>query len=179
MKSKNPKDGYYPLEYAGLYWLKHTKKCSLVCTEYRQADLAGVMDRFWIEIEIKRSKQDLKRDAFKTKHKIMNYWFAPNYYYFLVPEYLKDDAVKEAAKINKKYGVLYLKDVDGEYSYPEVAKKGYRIHNGNLTENSIEDMMRRIGWDLVKAYKSMDYRARQRRFDAERKEPLDEQDVAV
>ncbi len=179
MKRKNPKEGYYPLEYAGLYWLKHTKKCSLVCTEYRYADLAGIMGKYWIEIEVKRSKQDLKRDVSKSKHKLTDQWFAPNYYYFLVPEYLKEDAVKEAASINKKYGVLYLKDGFGEYNYPEIAKKGFRLHDGNLTDNSIEDMMRRIGWDLVKAYKDLDYWARQRMFESRSKNDIHKQESKV
>ncbi len=143
------------LELAGLRWLKGTRNCSLVCTEYNYEDVSGIKGSDRIEIEIKRTKSDLRKDKNKKyfggirKHLAMNEYHAPNYFYFLVPQFLKDETLKEAGKLNKKYGVLYLKD---GYGYPEIARRGFRLNKNVLSDDKRNDMMQRLGWCYINMF---------------------------
>lgn len=106
------------MTYASMCWLRYEKNCDIVCTEVGHHYLKDVFGLFIhqdglpsrsIEIEVKSSMSDLRRD-FETKaqkHK----WYAegreaPSYLYYVVPKSIVDSAKEVIRKHSSKYGLM-------------------------------------------------------------------------
>jgi hypothetical protein len=100
-------------------WLRYGKRMPIVCTEAGpwNADILGISSDMSIEIEVKKSKSDLKRDFTSKKAKHFAYaagtsrW-VPNYLYFYVPEELGEFAVQHLAEACPKAGVAVYKETE-------------------------------------------------------------------
>lgn len=97
--------------------LRFAKQFDLLATEAGayNSDVIGIRKNCLYEYEIKTSEQDLKNDFNKRKHKVYlnevkgrrNDW-KPHFFYFAVPEYLKDFAITKT--LGKPYGVIIIAD---------------------------------------------------------------------
>lgn len=99
-------------------WLRFGKRLPYVATEagYFNADVLGADEYTLVEIEVKKSKSDLRRD-FQTKswkHMVYNgpgndpHRWAPNLFYFLVPQELGDWAAEQLEQAKTPAGLLVL-----------------------------------------------------------------------
>lgn len=144
-------DEKFSLHTEAMAWLRFGKQVPLLCTEAGRwnADVLGIRsDGLAIEVEIKRSLSDLRAEFRNKQNKHWHYanpgrketlfgmdsdrW-TPNYFYFYVPESLKEAAVKLAEEKAPYAGVAYLAFASrgakslGHSTY--VAKKAKRIHD--------------------------------------------------
>lgn len=130
------------IELMAMSWLRYRKRVDLICTECFLmnnciADVVGATDENIYEIEIKRSMQDLKRDFETKEHKhdvySMKYraeTILPNYFFFLVPSLLADQAREFLQTKNPKYGLLAF-EIAGQWEEPiRSVKPGRRLHEG-------------------------------------------------
>jgi hypothetical protein len=152
------------MEVEALCWLRFGKKLPLVCTEggYWNADVIGMNDEFSIEIEIKRSKQDFKRD-FSTKlakHYLYNNAEdapsrqTPNYFYFYVPASLEEAALEILKEQNSKAGLAVYSPVpralDGRHTY--VSKRATKLHDKPPSPGFRKTVLQRMGSELCGRY---------------------------
>lgn len=117
------------LKTEALCWLRYGKKCSIVCTEVAgsfSADVLGVSDTMSIEVEVKVSKSDLRRDftAKAAKHAYYQLGLAqaPSYFYFLVPEALVADTEALLAEKAPAYGIAVY------HGSTELAGRNVSVH---------------------------------------------------
>lgn len=126
------------------------KRQAICVDECQNVDIMIDTGKEIIEIETKISKSDLKADLKKTigrtkKHDAYanprsNSWLKPNKFYFCVPDYLEEFALKFAKDINPKYGVFVFDSEihnrqlsRGHYSshvnFLRVSRKGRKLHD--------------------------------------------------
>lgn len=108
--------------------LRFAKQFDLLATEAGayNSDVIGIRKNCLYEYEIKTSEQDLKNDFNKRKHKVYlnevtgrrNDW-KPHFFYFAVPEYLKDFAITKT--LGKPYGVIIVADPNPKW----ITRSGY------------------------------------------------------
>lgn len=128
------------------YW-RFTRGCPIVAMEYNYGDadvLAVHKDGCTVETEVKVSIRDLKRDKIKPKHWAMEREFAfvrgddsidpymagatrAHYFYFAVPEDLKDKALAVVEEVFPYAGLLVVQPVNPldspSYNVPVYAYK--------------------------------------------------------
>ena len=125
------------------------------CTEFNQMDIFGFetfpgnpkKKPIGVEIEIKISKADLIADKKKTKHinygyetgynhgKIMN--FLANKFYYAVPAFLVEDAIKQCKELNNNYGVLEIQNVKHDAIYEPIVRKKARKFDFDLEMDKV------------------------------------------
>jgi len=144
---------------AALYWLRYEKQMTHICTEFGRwsADVAGACKTRMVEIEVKTHHSDLRRDHKKYKHRSYDgdhpQEDVPNYFFFLVPPFLEQQAIEVAAAINPKYGVLiYDPLLDSWQSRHRVAKRSARLHPRPPSERIFERMAARMSTEIVAAH---------------------------
>ena len=114
------------------------RKDILMCDKY--------FNNFY-EMEIKVSKADLQREFNKAKHKKPDV----SYYYFIVPDYLIENCLIVAKKLNPKYGVLCYEDFT---QYRTARKLG---QSAGYLERAL---LNKLSSDYVKWYREIQiYRA--------------------
>lgn len=147
------------LQTEALCWLRFTKKLSWVATEVGpwSADAFGVGPMSSIEIEVKVSIADFRRDFSHKKVKHFAYQKGtskarvPNYFYFMVPEGIKDKALLALEELgDPRYGLLFLPDnmvgVNGIHGKKlEVARKAQKLHTEKPTQRTFDWMLLRMG----------------------------------
>lgn len=124
------------------YW-RFSRNCPIVASEYNYGDadvLSVTQDGMVIETEIKVSLSDLKKDGSKSKHLAMqrefdffhgqesNHPYIPgaprrHYFYFAIPQELKEKAEIIIAHSYPYAGLLVVKPIDPEVDpcyYPPV-----------------------------------------------------------
>lgn len=155
------------LKVEALCWLRFTKHLPYVCTEVGpwSADVVGMNSKFSVEVEVKTSKADLRRE-FSTK-KAKHYLYAnadgeaglstpPNYFYFLVPKDLQEYACETVAQLAPKAGVaVYDPDGlglhrDGDKTF--VARAPTRLHAKPPGDEFKRTMLKRMGSELCARY---------------------------
>lgn len=93
--------------------------CDEVVTDSGElADVVVDTGTSTIEIEVKTSKSDMKRDSFKKKHKKENKFRAVNRFYLCVPTELVEDGLDWIKETNPCYGLIEFRS--------ETLKSGYR-----------------------------------------------------
>lgn len=163
------------------YW-RFSRGCPIVASEYNYGDadvLAVTSAGMRIETEVKISLTDLKRDGAKTKHFAMQrelglvqdqpskYPFMraatrSHYFYFAVPEKLKEKAEVIIAEKYPYAGLLVIKPIDPEVNpsyHPPVysAKKARQFRSKpKLTYDQTMDIVKgmsttlcRLGMELI------------------------------
>lgn len=106
------------MTFAAMGWLRYQKNADVVCTEVGHRYLKDVLGLFIandglpassIEIEVKASMSDLRRD-FQNKAK-KHEWYAegrncPNYLYYVVPQSMAENAKEFIRTKSTKYGIM-------------------------------------------------------------------------
>jgi hypothetical protein len=153
------------LKTEALCWLRFGKKMELVCTEggYWQADVLGITDKFSIEVEIKVSKSDLKREFVtkKVKHFLYNSveqgkppsQQTPNYFYFYVPKALEEEALKLIEEHSPKAGLaVYDPVVNMDGKKTRIARRPTKLHDKEPTARFKRTALLRMGSELCGRY---------------------------
>lgn len=152
------------LKLEALHWLRYGKSMPIVCTEagmsHGLADVIGLNTENCIEVEVKISKADLKREwkSKASKHLIYaspnRYHKAPNYFYFLVPEAIADYACQEAEANNKAYGVLVPKENKKFGDNLKSVRKATKLHDKEPSPAMVGVAIRRMSSELVGLHKA-------------------------
>lgn len=152
------------LKTEALCWLRFGKKMEYVCTEggYWEADVLGLSEKFAIEVEVKMSRQDLKREfrSKASKHYLYNNVDGspskqvPNYFYFYVPAELEAAAMEIIGSECPKAGLAIYEPFgwarDGKKT--RVAKRPTKLHDTPPTSNFIHTVLLRMGSELCGRY---------------------------
>ncbi len=144
---------------AALQWLRFVRRYEIVCTEAGTiglADVIGVCPTSAVEMEIKVSKADLRREFTEKAHKHRYYksvsgGASPNYFYFMVPEQLVEAAVALALEHNPKYGVVSMPE-GGNYQTLTVTRKAQRLHSEKPGPGMIRVATMRMSSELATLY---------------------------
>lgn len=152
------------LKVEALAWLRFGKKLDLIATEAGgwAADVLGVGETFSIEVEVKVSKADLKREftSKTTKHWLYQncddhaVQTSPTYWYLYVPPHLADEANALAEQHFPRAGVaVYDPDtraLPGRRT--TIRRKAQRLHERPPTDALRRTVMLRMGSELVGRY---------------------------
>lgn len=150
------------LKAMGLAYLRFGRRMPIVCTEVGRwnADILGVSTLDAIEIEVKCSRADLKAEF---KNKTAKHFLysnsssnttCPSYFYFLVPERLKDFALELLAETSPKAGLLVC-DAESEQYHKDtisVVKKATRITKQKPSQHLVATAMARCSSELCGLY---------------------------
>jgi len=131
------------MTYAAVCWLRYQKNCDIVCTELGNhwlKDACGIYinredgkPALEIEIEVKSSLSDLRRDFIEKKNKHGRYKQGergtPNYMYYLVPTSMIDKTKEIIKGLNPSYGIL-------EFNAEKFLDKKYPIWVGNCISSA-------------------------------------------
>lgn len=147
------------LKAAALQWLRFVRRYEIVCTEAGTiglADVIGVCATSSVEVEIKVSKADLRREFTEKANKHSYYKSvpggqSPNYFYFMVPEKLVEAAVAVAIEHNPKYGVVSMPE-GGNYQTLSVVRKAQRLHSEKPGRGMIRVATMRMSSELATLY---------------------------
>jgi len=148
-----------------------TFSSKFVCSEgINNADINAINDKNLVEVEIKTSKSDflkefdkkskikkLKHSRYNKKLTYKNY-VIPNYFYFCVPEDLKQ-FVETYLKENgyTSYGILVIKEkrIFNHKSHIEVYKKAKRLHTKPPTLNIFYKIGKRVESEMCNLYEKI------------------------
>jgi hypothetical protein len=143
------------LKYAALFWLRIDQRCPFIATEVGEflADCIGINAKKMIEIEVKVSLADLKKDATKPKHYFYRKGYdgnwIPNYFYYAVPPDLVEAAKAEVeAKHDNLYGVMA---VDQSCS---VVKRSARLREAVPSDKAKMTCALRMGSELIRFHEA-------------------------
>lgn len=151
------------LKTEALAWLRFGKKLEYVCTEGGafNADVLGLNEKFSVEIEVKVSLADLKREFTSKggKHHLYAsddagaHWATPNYFYFFVPAEIEQKTLDLVVEKCPKAGVAVYDEVAlGRYRLGDrtrVARKATRLHQDVPRPALRRAVLMRMGSELV------------------------------
>lgn len=154
----------FDLTVEALCWLRFGKKMPYVATEAGgwNADVLAATDKFVVEVEVKVSKTDLKRDFTSKRSKHFLYANAdgqpsrhvPNYFYFMVPKDIDDVALEVLEKEAPKAGLLSFdpssRELDGRKT--TVIRRPTKLHNREPTPAFLKVLLNRMGSELCGRY---------------------------
>jgi hypothetical protein len=152
------------LKTEALCWLRFGKHMHVVATEagYWSADVLGCNEKFSVEVEVKISVADLKREF--TSKSSKHYLYAnaegatgptkgtPNYFYFYVPQEIEAQALEVIEKECPKAGLAVYEGgfMDGKKT--RVAKRPTKLHSKEPTPKFKETILKRMGSELCGRY---------------------------
>lgn len=158
MKFDKPESRKMKLQ--ALWWLRCKKRCAFICTEGGgySSDAIGVNEKDMIEVEVKITKEDLRHDFTKPKHRHYyaidtvdqtseNRW-VPNFFYFMVPKELVHFAVELVNEKKAPYGVI---NSDGMF----VVHRAKRIHKRPPGSEVKFILALRMGSELIRMHESL------------------------
>ena len=143
------------------YW-RFVRGCPIVAMEYKwgEADvLAVTKDGVVIETEVKVALRDLKRDGAKLKHWDMKRdtpFTRAHYFFFAVPEDLKEKAQEVIAEKFGYAGLLVVKPIEPgvspRYNVPVyVAKEAHQFGlKPKLTQKEMMDVVKHMSTSLCR-----------------------------
>lgn len=151
------------MKYRALLWLRLDQRCAFIATESGgyNSDVIGVNEKKLIEIEIKVSHEDLKKDFAKQKHH--HYYHAnpeshdftkanrwvPTHFYFAVPT----DLVESAKLLIEKKGFEPYGVIDAD-TWTVVKRAGW-LHK-RPPESAVKFIIAlRMGSELLRFHEAM------------------------
>jgi hypothetical protein len=157
----------YVLKTEALCWLRFGKKLDLVATEAGRwaADVLGCNDNFAVEVEVKMSKADLRREFSNKSTKHYLYVNAadgkgvppgvPNYFYFFVPSDMEKDALALIEENAPKAGLAVYEEpersrLDGKLT--RVVRKAQKLHDQKPSSRFKRTLQLRMGSELCGRY---------------------------
>ena len=146
-------------------WLRFSKQMPYTATEMElgrfRADVFGAHKSECIEVEVKVSMRDLKREfeTKKGKHRLYSednsgWKTPPNRVYFAVPHVLKDHALELLETKAPQYGLLFMQE-DNFYheSVPwkllRVAKSAKWLHRERPKDSLLSAVLDRMGSEIA------------------------------
>lgn len=144
-------------------WLRFGRQMPYVATEIGPsgswlADVSAATTQTLVEIEIKTSLADLRRDfeTKKYKHQVFEssetlHRWQPNKMYFLVPKNLTLGAEEELAKRNPRYGLIVFDEEKygpREWDCLSVSRRAGALHERPPSPDVLEAFVRRMGSEL-------------------------------
>lgn len=147
-----------------LAWLRYGKRMPIVCTEVGQfnADILAISSKMSIEVEVKKTKSDLLRDFSHKKHKHFIYnrgvsqsAFLPNYFYYIVPQHLSEQAAQIIKEKCPKAGLaVVLEDNHALGKNVSVVVRPKKIHEQKPTFRLVQAALLRMSSELVGLHQS-------------------------
>lgn len=144
------------IKLAILDYLRYKRQYIYVATEVGDynSDVLAVDKKNTIEVEVKTSKSDLRKDRKKRKHRRYkerrSYEGIPNKFYFAVEEELKEAAIRECESLNPNYGVIVVSKTKWKHKYEvSIVRNAKVIHRGTPTENMKNILAKRMSSEIV------------------------------
>lgn len=147
------------LKNEALCFLRYGKRLPIVCTEAGRwnADVLGVSPAQSIEIEVKISKADLRSEFHNKRGKHWVYanadkqlTFVPNFFYFMVPQSLRESALPILAEHMPKAGLIVHQPdnnlLDGRNC--AIIKPAEKLRDGKPSWKLIRVALLRMGSEL-------------------------------
>ncbi len=153
----------FSLHVEAMAWLRFGKRMSFVCSEVGpfNADVMGADDKQLIEVEVKKSRADFRKDFDKVrKHSYYKnpppgraLW-VPNRFYYIVHSKLKDAGLEILAEHESPAGLLVVnRPISGVYigagRRVTVWKQAKQIHDRVPSPGIIKDIGRRMSSELT------------------------------
>jgi len=145
------------LKYFAMEYLRFHKRCIYFCTEFgpHWCDVAGMDKTTFYEIEVKVNKYDFLADFKKEKHRLYKSGLGPNYFYFLVPQYLSGFCKEWLHDEKLPYGLLTPCEKKNKKGIPlRVLHNPSRLHEKKPGAKDIRAMTMRMGSELINTYLS-------------------------
>lgn len=139
-------------------YMRYRRRWPYIATEVGNygADLVASDGKQLVEVEVKISMADLVADFKKTKHSrygdsagVDDRW-EPNKFYFAVPSYLKDHALRRLEDV-PRYGLLTIGDGPVD-NCTVVEKRAAVLHSRAASPCTLSAMVMRASSDLVTLY---------------------------
>lgn len=152
------------LKVEALFWLRFRRQYRIVCTEVStigNCDVLAIGPETSVEVEVKTSKTDLRRD-FTNKEGKHSYYstveggWAPTYFYFLVPAHLSDYAAELVTEKNHKYGVITCSATMSEPTGENltVTHRATKLHDKPPSAKMVNTAVARMSSELATLYKT-------------------------
>lgn len=152
-----------------LCWFRFKKRWKYIATECGafSADVVGATEKYLYEVEVKITRRDFLADFKKSKHHIyaemehkefgysVGGWsknWIPNKFFFIVPEYMVEFALKQLEKY-PKYGLLTVK-FDNWWNNPEIkaVKQARFLHKNQTSPKAIDLITLRMSSEICGQY---------------------------
>ena len=132
---------------AVLAYYRFQRKYPFVATECWECDVVASDGKRLVDVEVKISWNDYRREFKKTKHTApeLAQIPAPNRKYFAAPTELAHRIAEDADAAERGYGVLAI-DQHGTVS---VVKKGKDIHKAAIQPAALQDIAMRLTSELI------------------------------
>lgn len=141
-------------------WLRFGKRLTIVTSEVGRwnADVLGLNNKFSVEVEVKKSRSDLRAEFKNKRDKHATYASAaqgrsatvPNFLYFMVPEELEQYALEVLAESAPKAGLLVMTEGNRMLGKnTRVSKKAAKLHANPPTQKFMQAALMRMGSELV------------------------------
>lgn len=152
------------LKTAALAWLRYGRQYKMVCTEVgpMHCDVLGLNSKIAVEIEVKVSISDLKREFIDKSAKHYLYsnvdkaWYLPNYFYFLLPEDIIEKARPIIEEQSPKTGIGVFTNYNRHGENVSIVKKPTKIHTNPPSTRLIDATIARMSSELVGLHVSLD-----------------------
>lgn len=150
-------------------YFRFEKGMVFVCSEcINQSDINAINDKCLVEVEVKISKSDFRREFEAPTLKNGTYWKAkkhefyanpenayssyiiPNKFYFCVPEEMEQWAMEYLRGKNQKYGLLvYDVNILGKTSSIRLAKGARQLQTNPPNNNTWKQMGQRVTNEMI------------------------------
>lgn len=148
---------------AGLFYYYRTKKqyylCATEAGSFKADFLTINNDNQIIEVEIKISVSDLKKDFEKPKHNIYKdeyHTFTPAYFFYCVPTCLVEDTLQLLEQENlNNYGILVFRQYGGFRNIIDSIcqmKSAIKLTDNKISEKEKNNLINRMSYDLLTRY---------------------------
>lgn len=151
------------LRTSALGWLRFGRRFPIVCTEFGpwRADAWGMSGAASVEVEVKQSAADLRREVESKRAKHHVYasaekrasWCVPNHFYFLVPRDLESAAVEFAEEEVPFAGVAVSAGVPGRLRLFRrddvwVVRRARKLHGGSPALDAVRAALMRMSSEI-------------------------------
>jgi hypothetical protein len=143
------------LKYEALRWLRLEQRCPFIATEAGafSADALGINEKKMVEVECKRTLDDLRNDFRKPKHTAYSKgleWdriWIPNQFYFAVTPDLVEAAQALVAQKAPAYGIISQERF-------RVVKRAQKLHDREPSSRAKFSLALRMGSELIRFHEA-------------------------
>lgn len=134
-----------------LHYFRFKRRYLFIATEVGvlNSDVLVSNEKTIIEFEVKTSKQDFNNEFKKRKHTLMQKKEYANYFYFAIPEKLKEYVLEKCAET--KYGVVVISEekLTRDGCFVEIVKKADKLH-ASFNDKLFKSIVQRMGSELIR-----------------------------
>lgn len=141
----------HSIKLALMRYYRLKRRCQMCCTEFNYgfSDFIALKHGKVIEVEVKVSKADLKREKHKDKHKTDYSDNVAHQFYFAVPSELVEDAILEAANIDTRFGVIEIDSNEHAVFVAGISKEAKHLHNRPIQKKLITALQQRLTMENI------------------------------